>query len=100
MPYGVCLCGFWLLNACIANDETFELKLTNGEVRKMFEGLVHDWISNTSSYGQFLKALMQNDLKYMNHFMNDVAFHCFSSFDTGSQPTRTEPERFYHGFVL
>ena len=82
------------------NDELFELKLTNKEVRKMFEGLVKAWFSSTSSYNQFLKALMQDDLKHMNNFMNDVAFHCFSSFDTGSQPNRTEPERFYHGFVL
>ena len=85
----------------VARDgKRFELKLTNGEVREMFEGLIKDWFSKTRSYGNFLKALMQNDLKYMNRFMNDVAFHCFSSFDTGSQPSRTEPERFYHGFVL
>ena len=88
------------LTAVSHDDELFELKLTNGEVRKMFEGLINDWFANVESYSNFLKALIQNDLKYMNYFMNDVAFHCFSSFDTGSQPNRTEPERFYHGFVL
>lgn len=37
----------------------------------------------------------------MNAYMNDVAFSTFSSFDTGSHPSgRTQPERFYHGFVL
>ena len=30
----------------------------------------------------------------------DVALDIFSSFDTGKHPSRTEPERFYHGFVL
>ena len=33
--------------------------------------------------------------------MNDVALATFSSFDTGTHPSgKTEPERFYHGFVL
>ncbi len=32
--------------------------------------------------------------------MNKVALQTFSYFDTGSSPSRTEPERFYHGFVL
>ena len=33
--------------------------------------------------------------------MNEVALATFSSFDTGSHPSgRTQPERFYHGFVL
>jgi hypothetical protein len=32
--------------------------------------------------------------------MNRVCESVFSSFDTGNHPSRTEPERFYHGFVL
>ena len=37
----------------------------------------------------------------MNTFMNKVALNTFSSFDTGNRPSEeTEPERFYHGFVL
>ena len=33
--------------------------------------------------------------------MNDVALTTFSSFDSGSHPSeKTQPERFYHGFVL
>ena len=33
--------------------------------------------------------------------MNEVALATFSSFDTGNHPSgRTQPERFYHGFVL
>ncbi len=37
----------------------------------------------------------------MNHYMNRVAMDTFSFFDSGSRPSeRTEPERFYHGFVL
>lgn len=37
----------------------------------------------------------------MNRYMNKVALATFSFFDTGSKPSDvTEPERFYHGFVL
>ena len=33
--------------------------------------------------------------------MNKVALNTFSSFDSGNKPSdQTEPERFYHGFVL
>lgn len=32
--------------------------------------------------------------------MNRVTLATFSSFDTGRQPSDSEPERFYHGFVL
>ena len=47
------------------------------------------------------KALLSDDVKAMNIYMNRVAFAAFSFFDTGKRPSRhTEPERFYHGFVL
>ena len=36
----------------------------------------------------------------MNEYMNRVALGTFSYFDTGKRPSGTEPERFYHGFVL
>jgi hypothetical protein len=36
----------------------------------------------------------------MNEYMNRVTESIFSSFDTSKNPSRTEPERFYHGFVL
>ena len=32
--------------------------------------------------------------------MNYVAMTTFSTFDTGRHPSISEPERFYHGFVL
>ena len=33
--------------------------------------------------------------------MKEVALATFSSFDTGKHPSKkTQPERFYHGFVL
>ena len=47
-----------------------------------------------------MKALLQGDVKGMNHYMNHVALKTFSYFDTGKNPSYEEPERFYHGFVL
>jgi len=41
------------------------------------------------------------DVKAMNNYMNRVALETFSFFDTGRSPSEySEPERFYHGFVL
>lgn len=80
----------------------YELVLTNREVSLMFEQMVEDWFSDfTPAYNQFIKALLLDDKKAMNHYMNRVAFTTFSYFDTGKQASEaTEPERFYHGFVL
>ncbi len=36
----------------------------------------------------------------MNAYMNNIALASFSYFDTGRNPSREKPERFYHGFVL
>ena len=80
----------------------YELVLTNREVSLMFERMVEDWFSDfTPAYNNFLKALLADDKKAMNLYMNRVALTTFSYFDTGKQPSETtEPERFYHGFVL
>lgn len=49
----------------------------------------------------FCEGTTQWKSKEMNLFMNDVALATFSAFDTGKHPSaRTQPERFYHGFVL
>ena len=82
------------------NGKRFTLKLTNGEVRDMFEGLVSNWFKDTAAYSNFLKALMQNDLDFMNEYMNNIATSCLSFFDVGSLTGKADPERFYHGFVL
>ena len=78
------------------------LAITNKEVLHMFEDMVRRWFEDGSSkYNDFIEALLLNDIKYMNKFMNDVALNTFSSFDVGNHPSEyTEPERFYHGFVL
>ena len=79
----------------------YELALTNQEVKLMFEHMVHDWFEESDgAYNDFVEALLLGNLKAMNEYMNDVAVSIFSYFDTGKNPSRQEPERFYHGFVL
>jgi hypothetical protein len=80
----------------------YDLVLTNREVSLMFELMVEDWFSDfTPAYNNFIKALLLDDKKAMNVYMNRVAFATFSYFDTGKHPSdATEPERFYHGFIL
>lgn len=81
---------------------TYELVLTNREVSLTFEWMIEDWFSEfTPAYNNFIKALLLDDKKAMNLYMNRVALETFSYFDTGKNPSEaTEPERFYHGFVL
>ena len=77
------------------------LSITNHEVALAFDGMVRGWFDAVSSrYNGFVRALLAGDLDAMNAYMNDVALDTFSLFDTGARPSGTEPERFYHGFVL
>lgn len=83
-------------------DQIYELVLTNREVKVMFRNMIRGWFRNSSSkYNDFIRALLKNDLKAMNAYMNRVALTTFSFFDSGNRPSeQTEPERFYHGFAL
>lgn len=79
--------------------EIYELELTNYEVKIMFQNMVQDWFSvSLSNYNDFIKALLIDDVDAMNVYMNRVTLSTFSYFDTGNR--ESEPERFYHGFVL
>ncbi len=80
------------------------LKLTNWEVTAMFRRMVAGWFrqsASVSAYNTFIKAFLLGDVDAMNLYMNRVASATFSYFDTGKNPSEeSEPERFYHGFVL
>lgn len=80
----------------------YHLKITNLETLGMFSEMFTGWFQNTrSNYNAFIKAMLCGNIKEMNAYMNEVALATFSSFDTGSHPSgRTQPERFYQGFVL
>ena len=80
----------------------YHLSITNLETRSMFYSMFKGWFkASASNYNAFVGALLKGSLKEMNGYMNDVALSTFSNFDTGKHPSeRTQPERFYHGFVL
>ena len=81
--------------------QEYDLELTNFEVKSMFRNIIRNWFGNVKSdYSDFINALLTNDLKAMNTYMNKVASEIFSCFDTGKKPSSKTPERFYHGFVL
>ena len=79
----------------------YELGITNLEVEIMFHQMVAGWFQKDFyDYDEFIRALWDGDLKNMNLYMNRITMETFSYFDTGTDPSREEPERFYHGFVL
>jgi uncharacterized protein YfbU (UPF0304 family) len=82
-------------------ESIYQLGITNYEVEKMFKQMIKGWFKRDRvNYNSFIKAMLLDDLDAMNEYMNEVALNSFSYFDTGKQPSREEPERFYHGFVL
>ncbi len=81
--------------------DVYHLSLTNYEIQNMFRKMILDWFSKSSTkYNDFIKALLTDDILYMNRFMNQMTSSVFGFFDTGTHPSAQEPERFYHGFVL
>ena len=98
--------GYLKAENCEFNEDTgadlYELALTNKEVQIMFQKMIRKWFTRSGTiYNGFIKALLQDDVKSMNAYMNRVALATFSYFDSGKNPSmETQPERFYHGFVL
>ena len=80
----------------------YHLDITNLETLSMFSNMFKGWFAPVASnYNEFIRALLEGNVKAMNLYMNDVALATFSSFDVGKYVSeRTQPERFYHGFVL
>lgn len=80
----------------------YTLALTNMEVRSMFASMIRGWFKGRSKgdYNGFIKALLADDRKLMNIYMNKVALETISYFDSGNRPSAGEPERFYHGLAL
>ncbi len=84
-------------------DMLYTLTITNMETRIMFENMVKGWFAGDTGivYNEFIRAMLSDNVRKMNTFMNKVALHTFSSFDSGNHPSvEIQPERFYHGFVL
>ena len=86
----------------VLREPWYHLMITNLETTAMFSNLFKGWFHQSrSNYNQFMKALLAGDLDAMNYYMNQVSMATFSYFDTsGNEEGPSEPERFYHGFVL
>ena len=80
----------------------YHLAVTNLETISMFSNMFKVWFATASAnYNEFIKAMLGGNVKAMNLYMNDIALATFSSFDVGKHfSQRSQPERFYHGFVL
>lgn len=80
----------------------YKLAVTNEEVRKMFTRMIKGWFTKESKtdYNNFIIAMLEGDLDYMNEYMENIMLQIFRYFDTGRKSGKSEPERFYHGFVL
>lgn len=98
--------GYLKVESCVPDKDTgedlYELSLTNKEVHIMFRKMIKKWFSGPRTvYNGFINALLKDDVESMNAYMNRVALIMFSYFDCGKRTSgETEPERFYHGFVL
>lgn len=87
----------------ITREPWYVLSVTNLETIGMFSNMFKGWFERSwSNYNGFMKALFQDDVEAMNYYMNKVAMATFSYFDVGGGDSLegSEPERFYHGFVL
>ena len=86
----------------VLREPWYHLMITNLETTAMFSNLFKGWFyQSRSNYNQFVKALLNGDLDAMNYYMNQVSMATFSYFDmSGKEDSQSEPERFYHGFVL
>ncbi len=81
-------------------ESTYELVLTNREVKLMFTKMFAGWFNKTEYYSDFIKSLLKNDSEEMTIFMNKIALATFSYYDTANSEPEDTSERFYHGFVL
>lgn len=86
----------------LLREPWYHLKITNLETTAMFTNLFKSWFNQSrTNYNQFIKTLLKNDIDALNYYMNQITMATFSYFDVDvAEGGESEPERFYHGFVL
>jgi hypothetical protein len=84
------------------NKRLYTLTIPNMEVESMLNDMVSGWFEqDKTDYNGFIQALLMDNVRRMNTFINKFSLNTFSYFDSGNRPSESsEPERFYHGFVL
>ncbi len=78
----------------------YALTLTNLEVHCMFENMIQNWFAQTDGLTDFVRAMIQGDVRDMSRYLNDIMITTMSSFDGGRNASSKLPENFYHGLVL
>ena len=64
----------------------YQLSITNHEVKNMFRKMIRGRFQKSNvCYNDFIKALLVDDVDYMNEYMNQISLQTFSSFDTGKK---------------
>ncbi len=86
-----------------ADAEVFRLWIPNGEIRKLFAGLVQDWFRETtradaSRINRFCEAFPVGDVPAIQEMLQDYLWESISIRDTAVRTNMKE--NFYHGMLL
>lgn len=66
-----------------------------GKTKQLYNRYTFLLEGNLLNDNAFIRALLAEDIKAMNVYMNRVALETFSYFDTGRGSSLEEPERFW-----
>ena len=86
-----------------ADADVFELRLPNGEIRKLFANLVQEWFrertrADASRINRFCRAFLAEDVAVIQEMLHDYLWESISIWDTAVR--NGMKENFYHGMVL
>lgn len=81
------------------DEDPRPLRITNHEVGLCFDRMAKGWFCE-DDLGGLERALLVGDARVATRLLSSVTLYCMSSFDGGTRPAESEPERFYHGLVL
>ncbi|MEM7403140.1 MAG: PD-(D/E)XK nuclease domain-containing protein, partial [Myxococcota bacterium] len=82
-----------------ADNKILQLCIPNDEVRRLYTGLVTEWLTGPArgiSGAKLLDTLVQGQVQDFADYFARFVLQSVSYFDQGGE----QPERFYHGFVL
>lgn len=68
----------------MSGKEEYELSLTNKEVYIMFQRMIQEWFAQCMPfYNDFIRALLNGDVKAMNVYMNKIMHATYIDFGAG-----------------
>ena len=82
-----------------ADNKIVQLRIPNNEVRRLYTGLVTEWLTGPArgiSGVKLVETLVQGQIQEFTEEFQEFVLESVSFFDTGGK----QPERFYHAFVL